>query len=55
MSKCVQTFDWLKSSGSHQLTLLQRVDQLSVLAGQDGARQVEHDTHSGQQHEECDL
>lgn len=42
--------DWrvsgLRSSWSHQLTVLQRVDQLSVLAGEDGACQVEHYTHS---------
>lgn len=43
------------SSWSHQLTVFQGVDQLSVLAGEDGARQVEHHTHCWQQHEECDL
>lgn len=40
---------------SHQLTGLQRVDQLGVLTGQDGSSQVEHDAHGGQQHEESDL
>lgn len=43
------------SSWSHQLTLLQGVNELSVLAGENGARQVEHYAHCRQQHEECDL
>lgn len=45
----------LKFRWSHQLTVFQRVDQLSVLAGEDGSRQVEHHTHGRQQHEERDL
>lgn len=40
---------------SHQLTVFQRVDQLCVLAGEDGSRQVQHHTHRRQQHEERDL
>lgn len=39
----------------HQLTVLQRVDELSVLTGQDGARQVQHHADCRQQHEEGDL
>lgn len=40
---------------SHQLTVLQRVDELSVLTGQDGARQIQHHADCRQQHEEGDL
>lgn len=54
----INVFDapaWLKFSWSHQLTVFQGVDQLSILAGEDGAGQVEHYTHCWQQHEESDL
>lgn len=40
---------------SHQLTILQGVNELRVLTGQDGTRQVQHHADRRQQHEEGDL
>lgn len=40
---------------SYQLTFFEGVDKLSILAGEDGACQVEHHANCWQQHEECDL
>lgn len=52
---CACVLGGLRSSWPHQLTVFQRVDELSVLAGEDGSGQVEHHTHRRQQHEEGDL
>lgn len=40
---------------THQLAAFQGADELGILAGEDGASEVEHHTHRREQHEEGDL
>lgn len=44
-----------KTFTTHQLAAFEGADELGVLAGEDGAGQVEHHAHCREQHEEGNL